>query len=193
MLGLAHQGEVQCTVRDGICKISNSEFDLQIEAATGRPVELQMMSDAFNYSLTIRAQEHALNAELARLEEPLASSDASYDSASPWKARLDFALDELLFAAEQSQLQDGIESLHALHKLVHLWSPPALADLFGAGVQAIPGNRRCLSSSDAARGLVDRHDLETRLPVAKIDDRPIDSTGVSAARPPDRRFVGGRA
>ena len=138
MLGLAHDTDMQCLVDDGICKISNSAFEVEIEAATGRPVEFRVNSNPQNVSLTVRTQKQALDAELARLQGPLAASAASYDSTSPWKARLEFTVDELLFAAEQSHLVDELEWLRALPKLIHLWSPPAIADLFEPAFQEIP-------------------------------------------------------
>jgi hypothetical protein len=137
MLGLAHYDDMHCVLRDGTHHIGNNDFELQIDAATGRPVEYRLKPDTGD-GMVVRARKQALKTELARLEEPLAQSVASYDSASPWKVRLDFAIDELLFAAERSHLQDGIESLRALHKLIHLWSPPALAELFEPAFRSLP-------------------------------------------------------
>ncbi len=158
MLGLAHQREAKCTNRDGICKINNSEFELEIEATTGQPLEFRMSSEADNLSLTIRAQRQALNAELARLEGSLAASVPEVMTLPlPGSRGLISAVDELIFAAEQSQVPDDIDSLRTLRKLIHLWSPPAVADLFEPEFRPIAETDESFRLPTQRARLVTRH------------------------------------
>jgi hypothetical protein len=74
----------------------------------------------------------ARQAEWNALGERIAAAIAEYDPASPWDTvnAVGYEIQECLIGEEGPA--EGVESLRALRKLVHRWSPPAIADLDAA-------------------------------------------------------------
>lgn len=130
MLAFAHSENTTGTLIEGIFRISNDEFDLQVEAATGRLVEYRSKVAGHAMSLTIRAEKLALQAEFRTIDGLLATATEGYNADSPWKSAAEFLVDELRYGASRSGLVEADESLGALRKLLSLWSPPDPADLF---------------------------------------------------------------
>jgi outer membrane protein assembly factor BamA len=168
-ISLAHTDKPQCTLRDGVWEIRSESLELQFDAATGRLIEWRYTddSDDVKVQVSICTGKDALESDRKTLEAALSQCTTAYDSASPWKSRLDFFLDCGCYFARQTEwngLTDRIaaalahhdpespwatvnkigheiqeyvigdkgsaEGLRALRKLIHRWSPPALADPF---------------------------------------------------------------
>ncbi len=131
MMSIAHDTSSQYTVKNDVCQISSELYQLQIDMASGRPIDFRYQDKSDDLTVSIRAEKNALKSELNGLEEPLAAAALAYDGASPWKSLLEFSLDCWLDAADREGLKDQSESVRALRKIAAHWSPPAFAEILG--------------------------------------------------------------
>ena len=130
LTSLANSEASKATFHDGVCEFSCEFGSIQVDAATGRLIELKYIDDSEFYStITVRTEQDALKAELRGLEATLAAASVAYDAASPWKSVLEFFADEWLYGVRQEG-SEGIELVQALRKLIGLWNPPAPGSLF---------------------------------------------------------------
>jgi len=120
MLSFAHAEGSTFRLQDGIAEIRNREFELRIDLADGRPLEVR--SDALG--ITLRTEQAAFPQEMKRVDQLLAQATA-YDAKSPWKSALEFLLDESADVVRNERSEADLETFLALRKLVDRWALPA--------------------------------------------------------------------
>jgi hypothetical protein len=145
LLATLNGEDVNSELKNGRLEISGPLFRANVDAATGRPLEIKFSDPDTDSHMRIFTDPDALSAEQRRIDQHLEGGE-SYDAASPLQSTVAFVFDEWMWSLQHQEagspevekVKQRIASLRALRKLVSAWHKSTVA----ADEETVPAEQK---------------------------------------------------